>query len=201
MANEVKKYQIQTKVTDNFLTTLHPETDADIVIVSEIKDGEKTIISAGSNVQEVLDLLSKKVSANPDAEATESLTKIKIDGKIYTLEAKGELLRGYYFRGNFYTDTTYATPLTRSNTAIYIDILTSQMYTYCGSDIGYKQVVDIPTATDMLAGVLKLYNEPGSNEDGTITQKAITEGVSDISFAVDESDEECLVLNNTWAAL
>ena len=199
MADSAKKYRIHSKTSDGALLTLHPESEADVILVSEIKDGEKTLIASGSTVQEVLDFLSKNVIPNPDSDPTESLAKIKIGKTVYDLSSKGELIRGYYFRGDIYTDTTYSTPVSKSNTAVYIDIASSCMYTYCGDSIGYKPVADVQQASDKIAGVLKLYKEPGQNEDGTITQKAITEGVSDISLAVDENDEECLVLNNAWA--
>ena len=44
----------------------------------------------------------------------------------------------------------------------------------------------------------KLYSSSGQNTDGAMTQKAVTDGVDDIRFAVDGSDVECLVLNKPW---
>lgn len=203
MADVTKKYRMKQVLADNSKVTLHPETDADIVIVSEIKDGDETVIAAGSTAQQALELLCRtaKVIPNPESAATDSLTKIRINGTTYAVEGDGGgLLRGYYFRGTFYKDTTYSEELAKSNTAVYIDIPTGDMYTYCGGSVGFQKVSNVPEATDKLAGVLKLYDEKGSNVDGTITQKAITEGVSEISFAVDADDSECLVLNNAWAA-
>jgi hypothetical protein len=53
----------------------------------------------------------------------------------------------------------------------------------------------IPNASASQAGIMKLYNEHGVNIDGTMTQKAITEGIDEIEFAIDEQDAECLILN------
>lgn len=202
MAETVKKYRIKQVLSDNSNLTLHPETDADIVLVSEIKDGDETIIAAGGTAQQAFEFLCKTAAAvpNPESAATDFLTKIRINGKTYAVEGSGGgLLRGYYFRGTFYKDTTYAEELAKSNTAVYVDTPTGDMYTYCGGSVGFQKVSNVPEATDKLAGILKLYNEKGSSIDGTITQKAITEGVSEISFAIDADESECLVLNNAWA--
>lgn len=110
------------------------------------------------------------------------------------------LLRGYYFKGEFYKDTTYSDKLAKSNTMIYIDIPSSRMYTYTGSLTGFQPVADVQQATDKVAGVMKLYTGPGQNEDGAVTQKAVTEGITGIEFAIDNTEDECLVLSNAWTS-
>ena len=53
---------------------------------------------------------------------------------------------------------------------------------------------DVPEATDEVAGIMKLYKKGGQNIDGTITQKAITDGFNSIKLKTDYKDRECLVL-------
>lgn len=135
----------------------------------------------------------------------ENSTHYWIKDEAGTLEVFGAatdmLLRGYYFKGDFYKDTTYTDKLEKSNAKIYIDIPSSRMYTYTGSLTGFQPVADVQQATDKVAGVMKLYTGPGQNEDGTISQKAITEGITGITLAVDDTEEECLVLSNAWTAV
>jgi hypothetical protein len=50
-------------------------------------------------------------------------------------------------------------------------------------------------ANDTTAGIMKLYETSGKNTDGTMTQKAITEGIDEVEFSIDSLDSECLVLN------
>lgn len=45
---------------------------------------------------------------------------------------------------------------------------------------------------------MKLYETSGNNIDGTMTQKAITDGVNSIKFVLDNEDKECLTLDLPW---
>lgn len=83
------------------------------------------------------------------------------------------VIRGYYYDNNFYEDYEHTILLNGSISRIYIDAVRSKLYTFDGSN--YNIVNDIPTASSTEAGVLKLYDESGTNVDGTMTQKAITE--------------------------
>lgn len=166
----------------------------------------RTVVDSSGNSTVRWDVADDAASvvANPDGDAAKSLTKIEIGGVIYSIDggADGDsFIRGYYFNGNFYSDDTYTedSECIKSNEAVYLDISTGNMYKYYGDIEGFKQIDTIEDATDSLKGILKLYAEPGSNEDGAMTQKSITEGVSNISFAVDSGDEECLVLSNLWS--
>ena len=72
---------------------------------------------------------------------------------------------------------------------IYIDKPHSKIYYFNG--IKYMPVgVNLPPASQIEPGILKLYNETGYNIDGTMTQKAITDEL-DLRFKtnVDEDDE------------
>lgn len=58
-----------------------------------------------------------------------------------------------------------------------------------------KPTGDIPYADEDTAGILKLYDHGGDNTDGTVTQRAITEGFNSIKFETDGYDDDILVLN------
>lgn len=106
---------------------------------------------------------------------------------------------GYLLNGKFYSDSTYAAEkeMQAIISHIYIDHNTNKVYIYSG--VEYVCIdSDLPNATSSVAGIMKLYSEDGNNEDGTMTQKAITDGISDIEFAIDENDSECLVLSKPW---
>lgn len=49
---------------------------------------------------------------------------------------------------------------------------------------------NIPSASAKIAGVMKLYDTIGSNTDGTMTQKAITDELDDkVEVALNTSEE------------
>ena len=105
--------------------------------------------------------------------------------------------RGYYLNDNFFTDSTYINSLPRELNKIYIDNNTKVIYYYDG--VQYISINDtLPAASDVVAGVSKLYQTGGQNIDGSMSQKAVTDGVQSINFALDEQDKECLVLDLPW---
>lgn len=118
----------------------------------------------------------------------------------------GSVQVGYYFNGKFYTDSTYQTELPKVTTCVYINRCSGSLfYAYDGT----KYVPAAPEATDEIPGLVKLYSTHGENEDGTMTQKSITEGVNSIKFAIEkidsnndgkltDEDENCLVLDLPW---
>ena len=101
---------------------------------------------------------------------------------------------GYYFNGKFYTDPTYQTEIPGDINKIYID--NNSMMFYCYRGISF--IPFVPDASDIFPGVVKLYNEPGQNEDGAMTQKVITDGVNSISLKLEEGEEETLLLDLPW---
>lgn len=106
---------------------------------------------------------------------------------------------GYYLNKKFYKDTTYTTELEKSLKHLYIDKITDKIYVYDADDKEYIGIDEmIPSADEITSGIMKLYYSEGNNIDGTMTQKAITDGIDEIVFAIDESDEECLVLDKPW---
>lgn len=121
----------------------------------------------------------------------------------YTVSDSGQLepvsqdefiLNGYYFNGQFYTDTTYTVLLEKNNNCLYVDKNTNFGYTWDGTQ--YNPLT--PEATEKFFGVMKLYQTHGSNIDGTMSQKTITEGVQSINLNVDSEDEECLIIDLPW---
>lgn len=104
---------------------------------------------------------------------------------------------GYYLNDKFYTDSTYQVEIEKSESKLYIDKISKLLYHYDGTNFVSVNET-LPTATDVLPGVMKLYQNGGYNTDGTMSQKTITMGVQSIGFAVDEEDSECLVLDVPW---
>ena len=104
------------------------------------------------------------------------------------------IVAGYYLNGEFYKDTTYTEKLEHSNLRYYIDISTFDVYKYNGDGVGYQKFVSLPLATPMVAGVMKLYDTLGDNEDGTINQKITTKAFG-TKLTVDGYENEELILS------
>ena len=107
-------------------------------------------------------------------------------------------ITGYAYNGLFYTDAAHTT-LCKTNTNIfYIDIPTSGMYYYDG--IEYKEISrsSVPTATmatDTTPGIMKLYSTTGQSEDGTMTQKAITDELNEKVEITLNIEEELIIFS------
>lgn len=98
------------------------------------------------------------------------------------------IVRGYYFENKFYSDNNHENLITGSNLKIYVDISTSRLYIY--NEEQYTIINTVPYASSTDAGILKLYDTTGSNTDGTMTQKAITDQLNTkISVTVEEENE------------
>ena len=99
------------------------------------------------------------------------------------------LQRGYYHDGAFYSDSDFTVELSASTIKIYIDLATGQMYYYTGTQ--YSKIEgNLPVASATQPGILKLYNTTGGNEDGTMTQKAITAMLNKkVEVSLDETGE------------
>lgn len=114
------------------------------------------------------------------------------------LDFIGEVLvKGYYYNGNFYKDGTYENVITGSTIKIYIDISKGSLYYFDGEN--YQSVSEdgpIPTASSTTSGIMKLYDSVGSNTDGTMTQKAITDELDDKVEISLNLDEETLIFTN-----
>ena len=87
-------------------------------------------------------------------------------------------IKGFYLNGTFYNvkeNPTDVNILDKNVNKIYIDLNNNNIYYYDGENFVLIGIGNIPTASADTAGVVKMYNVTGSNEDGTMTQKSITE--------------------------
>ena len=87
-------------------------------------------------------------------------------------------IKGFYLNGTFYNvkeNPTDANILDKNINKIYIDLNNNNIYYYDGEKFVLIGIGNLPTASADTAGVVKMYNVTGSNEDGTMTQKSITE--------------------------
>ena len=113
------------------------------------------------------------------------------------LEYIGESFKQAYYdhvTEKFYTDKNLTQEVVKQENIIYLDIDTSQLYFWTGEV--FKQIeLGLPTASETVLGVLKLYNTTGSNTDGTMTQKAITEELdTKVELSLKE-DEELVIFS------
>lgn len=108
-------------------------------------------------------------------------------------------IKGYSKDGFFYTDANY-TNLCKTNTNIlYIDIPTSSLYYFDGQkyqEISRNTVPTANMATDTTPGIMKLYSTTGYNEDGTMSQKAITEELEEKVEITLNIEEELIIFSN-----
>lgn len=100
------------------------------------------------------------------------------------------VIKGYFYQGVFYTDNTYSETLSAVSGRIYIDTLSSKLYTYNNSSNKYESYqTSLPNASATVAGVVKLYDQTGENIDGTMTQRAITSELDTINDELDDKFE------------
>ena len=104
-------------------------------------------------------------------------------------------VKGYYKDGRFYQDADFTIPLSTNTRLLYIDILTNGLYFYSG--IEYKEIsrseIATANATDTTPGIMKLYSTTGQNTDGTMTQKAITDELSEKVEVALNIEEELII--------
>lgn len=108
--------------------------------------------------------------------------------------ATGIVVRGYYHNGKFYTNPSYTEVVVGYEYKVYIDLVTSKVYTYDDATHQYSTSI-IPNATNEIAGIMKLYNNTGSNVDGTMTQSSITNEINK-KFEVEAGDDETLYFSD-----
>ena len=88
-------------------------------------------------------------------------------------------IKSFYLNGTFYNakeNPTDVNILDKNVNKIYIDLNNkNNIYYYDGENFVLIGIGNLPTASADTAGVVKMYNVTGSNEDGTMTQKSITE--------------------------
>ena len=102
------------------------------------------------------------------------------------------IVKGYFYQGEFYSNAAHTELLDAVVGRIYIDAVSSKLYTYNG--ISYEtQSNRLPNATAEIAGAVKLYDQMGQNTDGTMTQRAITNELNE-KFEMDVVEEEEMVI-------
>ena len=100
--------------------------------------------------------------------------------------------KGYFKDGRFYKDLTYVELLDEHTTKLYIDLKSSQLYYFNGEEFN-ELGRDMQIASEQLAGVMKLYSTTGDNEDGTMTQRAITKELSEKFELTIDADDELII--------
>lgn len=108
------------------------------------------------------------------------------------------IIWGYLYEGKFYEDAAHTKELEKTKNVLYSDTETDKVYLYNGTEFLPISSNDVDPASPTIAGIAKLYNNEGSNTDGSITQKFITDSFDTLDFKIDEEDSECLVLDKPW---
>ena len=114
------------------------------------------------------------------------------------LEYIGESFQQAYWdhiTETFYYDKKLTQEITnKKENVLYLDIDSSQLYYYTGFEFKLIEM-NLPTASETVLGVLKLYNSTGDNIDGTMTQRAITEELdTKVELSLKE-DEELVIFS------
>ena len=120
------------------------------------------------------------------------------------LEYIGESFKqGYYDHVTelFYNDKGLTSVINPQGNVIYLDVDTVQLYFHNGSEYVLIEQ-SLPTASETVLGVLKLYNSTGDNTDGTMTQKAITDEIENLNEELNtkvevslKEDEELVIFS------
>ncbi len=86
------------------------------------------------------------------------------------------ILMGYFSNGVFYSDVQKTKEMEAITNKFYIDLANAKSYIYDGTQY-IMLSAETAAATEDTAGVVKLYKSTGINEDGTMTQKSITDEI------------------------
>lgn len=96
------------------------------------------------------------------------------------------IIRGYLSNNQFYLDQDLTQLVVPNENSLYIN---SDNTIYIYSNENYVSV-SAAIATEEVAGVVRLYNSTGDNEDGTMTQKAISAALQKkFELQADETNE------------
>lgn len=132
----------------------------EIVLVDTAHNGLRSKIGDGISTYAELDYVDKDIAANI-------------------------VIRGYLEDNVFYSNGIAVIPTAHQ---LFIDNK-GIIYIY-NTEEGLYQSVTAVTASAEQAGIVKLYSSTGDNIDGTMTQKAITEALSEkVSISADSENE------------
>lgn len=107
--------------------------------------------------------------------------------------ATGIIVQGYFYNGEFYSDSAHSIKIAPFSYKIYINLSDYKIYGYFNDLAAYHRLDEIPNASSTEAGIVKLYSTTGDNTDGTMTQASITTAISKkIDASVDEEEEELI---------
>lgn len=106
------------------------------------------------------------------------------------------LIKGYLYEGQFYSDSALTQVIVPSVNKIYINNSDNTVYVFNGNEyVAVSQTIAAATASE--AGVAKLYDSLGENEDGAITQKVITEELDKkVELTADKENELLIFTTN-----
>ena len=106
------------------------------------------------------------------------------------------VLNGYYSFNIFYKESECLNPLPRYVTKLYLDLFGSGVY-YYATDGAFHALVSESQVDSGIPGLIKLYGTTGYNDDGTMTQKAITENLDKkVEMSLSDIHEECIIFNS-----
>lgn len=106
----------------------------------------------------------------------------------------GAIIHGYLSDNIFYNDKQLTKEIPSCETKLFFNILDSKFY-YFYND-AYNQIsANYIHANDSTAGIMKLYSTIGDNEDGTMTQKAITQELGEKVEVALDIEEELLIFH------
>lgn len=100
------------------------------------------------------------------------------------------VIEGYYKYDVFYKEEQCLNPLARYVSKLYFDLIKKEVY-YYATDGAFHALVSESQVDSKVPGLIKLYSTTGNNEDGTMTQKAITENLSkkvEVSLSKDDTE-------------
>ena len=100
----------------------------------------------------------------------------------------------YFIGDKIYEDKEYTIEFIPNVNKIYIDIgHNNSLYYYNGEEFVLLQTGDLPIASELEPGIMKLYNTTGKNIDGTMTQKAISDELGHKLTASVDLEEENII--------
>ena len=134
--------------------------------------------------------------------AKEGLRAVCGDGRTSfgNLQYLNDFIKKGYLKDNaFYASKDYSEQLPAYTSNLYIDLTFNRIYFFDG--INYQQIeTGVEVANSTMPGIMKLYQTVGQNQDGTMSQKAITDELDEINSELDEKveislkkDEELLI--------
>jgi hypothetical protein len=176
---------------------LEPIGNADLSVITLRRDNdynyktiEDTFIPANGEVC-LVDVAGYGLRAKV-GDGTSTFAQLPYADETILQNINSLIVKGYFYQEQFYYDTNHTELIEGVIGRIYIDAISSKLYTYNG--MNYEtQNGNLPNATTEVAGAVKLYDQVGQNIDGTMTQRAITKELNE-KFEMDVVEEEEMVI-------